>query len=122
MQAPDHDAFESSPAGFKDDKIADATFVKSPAVVDHHHVARSSCLQRLQEYVDAAGMSSRQYTPGQAASWKDRTQDRGGVPHWGLSANARIRQVGGSQSFKPLPNLLVIHACSSTPIRQASNP
>ena len=122
MQAPDHDAFESSPVGFKDNKIAYAAFVEPSAVVDHQHIARSSPLQRLKENVDAAGVSSRDYTPRQAASWKNSMQERGGAPHWGLSANARIRQMGGSQCFKPPPNLFVIHACSFTPFRHASNP
>ena len=122
MQAPDHDAVESSPVGFKDNKIAYAAFVEPSAVVDHQHVARSSLLQRLQEDVDAAGVSGRDYTPGQAASWNNSVQERGGAAHWGLSADARIRQMGGSQCCKPLPNLFVIHSSYFTPIRHASNP
>src|ERR1700730_16680298 len=122
MQAPDHDAVESSRVGFKDNKIAYAAFVEPSAVVDHQHVARSSLLQRLQEDVDAAGVSCRDYTPGQAASWNNSVQERGGAAHWGLSANARICQMGGSQCCKPLPNIFVIHACSLTPTRHASNP
>ena len=110
MQAPDHDAVESSRVGFKDNKIAYAAFVEPSAVVDHQHVARSSLLQRFQEDVDAAGVSSRDYTPGQAASWNNSLQERGGAAHWGLSANARICQMGGSQCCKPLPNIFVIHA------------
>src|SRR6266851_750486 len=123
MQAPpDHDAVESSRVGFKDNKIAYAAFVEPSAVVDHQHVARASLLQRFQEDVDAAGVSSRDYTPGQAASWNNSVQERGGAAHWGLSANARICQMGGSQCCKPLPNIFVIHACSLTPTRHASNP
>jgi hypothetical protein len=122
MQAPDHDAVESSRVGFEDNKIAYAAFVEPSAVVDHQHVARSSALQRLQEDVDAAGVSSRDYTPGQAASWNNSLQERGGAAHWGLSANARICQMGGSQCCKPLPNIFVIHACSLTPTRHASKP
>src|SRR5258708_4232790 len=120
MQAPDHDAGESSRVGFKDNKIAYAAFVEPSAVVDHQHVARSSLLQRLQEDVDAAGVSSRNYTPGQAASRNNSLHERGGAPHWGLSANARICQMGGSQCCKPLPDNFVIHACSLTPTRHAS--
>lgn len=115
MQAPDHDAFESSPAAFKDNKIAYAAFVEPSAVVDHQHVARSSPLQRLKENVDAASVSSRDYTPREAASWNNCVQERGGAAHWGLSAHARIRQMGGSQCCKPLPNLFVIHASYSLP-------
>src|SRR5437762_10828405 len=122
MQAPDHDAVESNRVGFKDNKIAYAAFVGPSAVVDHKHVARSSLLQRFQENVDAAGVSSRDYTPGQAASWNNSSQERGGAAHRGLSANARICQMGGSQCCKPLPNIFVIHACSLTPTRHASNP
>src|ERR1700731_3414686 len=110
MQTPDHDAVESSRVGFKDNKIAYAAFVEPSAVVDHQHVARSSLLQRFQEDVDAAGVSSRDYTPGQAASWNNSLHERGGTAHWGLSANARICQMGGSQCCKPLPNIFVIHA------------
>jgi hypothetical protein len=120
MQAPDHDAVESSRVGFKDNKIAYAAFVEPSAVVDHQHVARSSLLQRLQEDVDAAGVSCRDYTPGQAASWNNSVQERGGAAHWGLSANARICQMGGSQCCKPLPNSFVIHAWSLTPTRHAN--
>ena len=97
MQAPDHDAVESSPMGFKGNKIAYAAFVEPSAVVDHQHVARSCPLQRLKEDVDAAGVSSRDYTPRQAASWNNSVQERGGAAYWGLSANARICQMGGSQ-------------------------
>ena len=122
MQAPDHDAFESSPVAFKDNKIAYAAFVEPSAVVDHQHVARSSPLQRLKENVDAASVSSRDYTSREAASRNNRAQERGGAPHWGLSADACIRQMGGSQDCKPLPNLFVIHASDFTPIRDASGP
>ena len=122
MQAPDHDAVESSRVGFKDNKIADAAFVDPSAVVDHQHVARSSLLQRLQEDVDAAGVSCRDDTPGQAASWNNSVQERGGAPHWGLSANARICQMGGTQCCKPLPNIFVLHARSLTPTRHAPDP
>src|SRR6267378_8513363 len=115
MQAPDHDAVESSRAGFKDNKIAYAAFVEPSAVVDHQHVPRSSLLQRFQEDVDAAGVSSRDHTPGQAASWNDSMQRRGGAAHWGLSANARICQVGGGQGCKPPPSIFGIHSCSLTP-------
>jgi hypothetical protein len=110
MQAPDHDAVESSRAGFKDNKIAYAAFVEPSAVVDHQHVARSSLLQRFQEDVDAAGVSSRDYTPGQAAPWNNSLQERRGAAHWGLSANASICQMGGSQCCKPPPNIFLIHA------------
>jgi len=89
MQAPDHDAAEASRVSFKDNKIAYAAFVEPSAVVDHQHVAASSLLQRFQEDVDAAGVSSRDYTPGQAASWNHSVQGRGGAANWGLSANAR---------------------------------
>src|SRR5438067_5230243 len=117
MQAPDHDAVESSRMGFKDNKIAYAAFVEPSAVVDHQNVAGSSLLQRFQEDVDAAGVSSRDYTPGQAASWNNSVQERGGAAHWDLSAKARICQMGGSQSCTPLPNVFGIHACSLTPTR-----
>src|SRR5438105_4123948 len=122
MQAPDHDAVESSRVGLKDNEIAYAALIEPSAVVDHEHVARSSLLQRFQEDVDAAGVSSRDYTPGQAASWNNSLQERGGAAHWGLSANARIRQVGGGQGCKPPPNIFGIHSCSLTPTRHASNP
>lgn len=91
MQAPDHDAFESSPVALKDNKIAYAAFVEPSAVVDHQHVARSSPLQRLKENVDAASVSSGDYTPREAASWNNCVQERGGAAHWGLSTDARIR-------------------------------
>jgi len=120
MQAPDHDAVESSRVGFKDNKIAYAAFVEPSAVVDHQHVARSSLLQRFQEDVDAAGVSSRDYTPGQAASWNNSLQKRGAAAHWGLSANARIRQMGGGQCCKPLPNIVGIHAVSERDQRVSS--
>jgi hypothetical protein len=103
--------------GFKDNKIAYAAFVEPSAVVDHQHVAGSSPLQRLKENVDAASVSSRDYTPREAASWNNCVQERGAAAHWGLSADARIRQMGGSQCCKPLPNLFVIHASYFTPIR-----
>ena len=122
MQAPDHDAVKSSRVGFKDNKIAYAAFVEPSAVIDHQHVARSSLLQRLQEDVDAAGVSSRDDTPGQAASWNNSVQQRGGAAHWSMGANARVCQMGGSQCCKPLPNIFVIHACSLNPTRHASNP
>src|SRR5579859_3822298 len=122
MQAPDHDAVESSRVGFKDNEIAYAAFVEPSAVVDHQHVAWSSPLQRFQEDVDAAGVSSRGYTSGQAASWNNRMQERRGAAHRCLSANARICQLGGGQCGKPLPNIYVIHACSLTaPVRHQTH-
>ena len=120
MQTPDHDAVESRHVGFKDNEIANAAFVKPSAVIDHQHVARGSLLYRLQEDVDAAGVSSRDYTPGQAASRNNSVQERGGAAHWGLSANARICQMCGSQGCKPLPNVFVIHACVHSRIKPSS--
>ena len=101
---------------FKDNKVADAAFVEPSAVVDDQHVARSSPLQRLEEYVDAAGVSSRYYRSRQAAAWNNCMQERGGAAHWGVGADARIRQMGGSKCCKPPANLVVIHAphCSTT--------
>src|SRR5260370_16734897 len=114
MQAPDHDAVESRRVGFKDNKIAYAAFVEPSAVVDHQHVARSSPLHRLKENVDAAGVSSRDCTPGQAASWNNSFQKRGGAAHWGLSPNSPSCHIPATHSGKPLPTLFFILSVSLT--------
>src|SRR5437016_2023371 len=101
MQAPDHDAVESSRVGFKDNKIAYAAFVEPSAVVDHQHVARSSLLQRFQEDVDAAGVSSRDYTPGQAASWNNSLHEPGGAANWGPSGSAEVAKAVRAGSHEP---------------------
>lgn len=93
MQAPYHDAFEPSRAAFKDNKIAYAAFVEPSAVVDHQHVAWSSPLQRLEENVDAASVSSGDHRPREAASRNNCVHERRGAAHWDLSPDARIRQM-----------------------------
>ena len=58
MEPPDHDSVQSSSLGFQSHEIAYTTFIESSAVVDHQHVAVFSPIERLQEDIDAADMSS----------------------------------------------------------------
>ena len=99
---------------------AAARGVEPPAVVDHQHVAGSGPFERLQKDIDAASMSNRKRSPGQATAGHNWAQGRRPTAHRDLSADASIRQVGGGQRREALPQLLVIQPRSRYGQRSAA--
>jgi hypothetical protein len=94
MQPPDDDSVQLGGLDLEGNEVAYAALIQPAAVVYDEHVAGFSSVQRLQEDIDAAGMSRRTGASGDAAAGHHGLHSRRRTPHRDLGADAGIRNVG----------------------------
>ena len=99
MEPPDDEGVHAGRPGLEHGEVADAGLVDAPAVVDDEHVPGLRGGERLEEDVDAPGMTGRQGAAGEQRTTGHDGADPGGC-HAERHADAYAR-VGQERRREP---------------------